>query len=86
MKKGYIKTLIILVGIVLAILMTIKGPYFSSEAINLKISDNNNVTQMTSSNEVKKEKSTGGTSSTRYNSGARLLHVFTKNLPYLNNK
>ncbi len=86
MRKGNIKTIIILLGIVVAILMTIKSPFFSAEAMYTNLQKSNNLVEVPEQQDHKKEKASGGSNSSRFNSGTRLLHVFTKNLPYLNNK
>lgn len=78
-KRSYTKTVLIIIGVIIAFLMTMSSPLFTADSgLSVDADQTNPVA------EVQKD----GSSSPRpnYNSGTRLLHIFTRNLPYLNNK
>lgn len=80
-KNGFTKTLLIILGVIIALIMTINSPMFSAE--NIISEDELNQPSMAEAHQNNENTSSGGVN---YNSGTRLLHIFTKNLPYLNHK
>jgi len=79
-KRGYTKTILIIIGVIIALLMTIYRPTFTADQLDASVKPVADIEN------PKVDKNSGGTGSNKYNSGMRLFHVFTKNLPYLNNK
>lgn len=80
-KGGFIKTLLIILGVIIAFLMSLNSPLFTAAH---SITPVNRSEEATPAPAAEKHESTS--SSSAYNSGARLFHIFTENLPYLNNK
>ncbi len=77
-KRGLTKTLLIILGIIVAALMSFNSSLFTSENLSSK----KNATEV----ELDVIRADNSSSGINYNSGIRILHVFTENLPYLNNK
>lgn len=83
-KNGLAKTLLIILGVIIALLMTLNSPLFTAEnLIQLKSDSSAELAVHPPASDEKENTSSSGST---YHSGARLFHVFTKNLPYLNNK
>lgn len=80
-KSGLTKTLLIILGVIIALIMTMNSPLFTAEML---IPENQLDAPPESETSLKAEETSSG--GMNYNSGTRLLHIFTKNLPYLNNK
>lgn len=80
-KKNIGKTIIIIAGIIIAIVMSVRGPIFKTTS-SQEMPD----PPTAPSSQLDQSESSGSTTNAKYHSGARLLEVFTKNLPYLNNK
>ncbi|MFY0607329.1 MAG: hypothetical protein JXR10_11465 [Cyclobacteriaceae bacterium] len=81
-KRGLTKTLLIILGVIVAALMSFNSSIFTAEDLSVKSPDS---TQELELNKVKSTK-TSSSSGVNYNSGMRFLRIFTENLPYLNNK
>ena len=83
-RGGLAKTLLIILGVIIAFLMTFNSPLFTAEnQVPGKSEPRKSVTMGTTGAEKDEKHSSSGST---YNSGARLFDIFTKNLPYLNNK
>lgn len=80
-KRSLTKTLLIILGVIIAIIMTLNSPLFSAQ--NHLLNDQPQETSLAETHEEDKNNSAG---EIRYNSGTRLLHLLTNNLPYLNHK
>ncbi|HCX21268.1 MAG: hypothetical protein CMB80_10210 [Flammeovirgaceae bacterium] len=80
-KSGIGKTLIIILGVIIALLLTYNSPLFTAEVFNLTGSEVEPVAEMPK-DQNSKLKGSGST----FNSTAQLFHIFTMNSPFLNNK
>lgn len=81
LRSGAIKTLLIIVGILIALLMTLNSPLFGtvSEWLPAEPAQAVEDTGTPTSDEP-------NISGTELESATRMFHIFTNNLPYLNNK
>lgn len=77
-KTRIAKTLIIILGVIIAFIMTYNSQLFSAENEHTVQSSNTALHEA----HLQEESS----NALNYNSGTRLLNVFTRNLPYLNSK
>lgn len=81
-KAGLGKTLLIILGVLIALLLTYNSPLFTAEIINLTGSEVEPVAELPKDQNSKKEGYFGST----FNSSVELFHIFTTNLPFLNHK
>ncbi|MFT6882206.1 MAG: hypothetical protein ACJAVY_001002 [Marinoscillum sp.] len=82
-NKGTAKTLLIILGVVVALLLTLNAPLFT--ALNLSVNSTSNLAK-NQKEILPLPEAKDASSGMNYNSGTRILHIFTENLPYLNNK
>lgn len=80
-KSGIGKTLLIILGVLIALLLTYNSQLFTAEFINLTGSEVEPVAEIPKDQNSK----TKGSGST-FNSTTELFHTFTMNLPFLNSK
>ena len=78
LEKNFTKTVIIIIGIILAFIMSLGTPVFTADNILSKDLKSNPTAKL--SGELPKSSGSG------YSPEMRLFHIFTKNLPFLNNK
>lgn len=84
-KRGTAKTLLIILGVLIALFMSINSPMFTTALI--PASTHIEKSGVTNNPPESDTHSKGGSASaSKYNSATRMLHIFTKNLPYLNHK
>lgn len=81
LRSGVIKTLLIIVGILIAVLMTLNSPLFGTVSEWLPTEP----AQETPNSEVPTAEEPN-ISGSELESATRMFHIFTNNLPYLNNK
>lgn len=77
-KKSHNKTILIVIGVLIAVIMTMSSSYLTAKS-GISVEQNDQET-------VKPFSKTSASDVPTLNSGTRLLHIFTKNLPYLNHK
>ena len=85
-KRGQAKTLLIILGVIIALIMTMNSPIFTADNINMPAHEHQEQVAEMDANEAESQPTSGSSSGAKFNSGTRLLHIFTRNLPYLNNK
>ncbi|REE05827.1 hypothetical protein [Marinoscillum furvescens] len=84
LKGGLAKTLLIIIGVIIALLMTLGRPLFMAETLATP--------QVPSEPQPVAQKTTPvaerqiATQPIELNSATRMFHIFTNHLPYLNNK
>ncbi|WP_421872716.1 hypothetical protein [Marinoscillum sp.] len=81
-SSGFGKTLLIIIGVIVALLLTYNSPLFTADLINLPGSEVEPVAEMPKD----QNSNSKGYSGSSFNSQANLFHIFTNNLPFLNKK
>ena len=81
-NSGIGKTLLIILGVVIALLLTYNSPLFTADSINLTGSEVEPIAEMPKDQNSNSKDYSGST----FNSPAKLFHLFTNNLPFLNKK
>ena len=81
-KSGIGKTLLIILGVIVALLLTYNSPLFTAEVFNLTGSEVEPVAETPKDQNSKLKGNTGST----FNSTSELFHVLTMNSPFLNSK
>lgn len=83
LKGGLTKTLLIIIGVIIALLMTLGGPLFMAEklAAPQKLGNPEPLAY-----KAQPSPNRHATPPIELNSAARMFHIFTNHLPYFNNK
>ncbi|MEQ9307463.1 MAG: hypothetical protein RJQ14_26360 [Marinoscillum sp.] len=81
-QNGLSKTLLIIIGVIIAILLTLNSELFTAESINLPGAELEPVAELPKDQNSKSQ----GSSGSSFNSPVQMFNIFTHNLPYLNNK